>query len=118
MKRNLKIWTAQMNKTKGKGYPVLDITIKNKDKFGKIFAPTWKMVMDYKKGAITDEEYTSQYHTMMLTSYEIHRDLWEELLNKDEIVLMCFCRAGQFCHRHLLTNYLVTLGAEYMGELT
>ncbi len=113
----LKIWTAQMYKTKGKDWPTLDITVKNQDPFGKAFAPTWSMVMDIKKGIITEEEYTDLYHKRMLHSYDANRTLWEDLLNRDEVVLICFCKAGAFCHRHLLTQYLVKLGATYMGEL-
>ena len=117
MKKSLKIWTAQMHKTKGKDWPVLDITVKSKDPFGKYFAPTWGIVMDIKNGKINEEEYTIQYHQQMLNSYEKHRDKWEELLERNAVVLMCFCKAGQFCHRHLLTEYLIKLGATYEGEI-
>ena len=113
----VKIWTAQMYKVKGKNYPVLDITIKGKDPLGKYFAPTWNIVMDIKNGKINEEEYTNLYHQQMMNSHKNNTDKWEEVLNKDEIVLICFCKAYGFCHRYLLTQYLVNLGANYMGEL-
>ena len=118
IKTNLKIWTAQMYKAKGKTWPVLDITAKGKDSLGKYFAPKWNIVIDLKNNKISEEEYTVLYHQQMLNSYENHQYKWKELLNKDEVVLICFCKASDFCHRHLLAQYLVNIGATYMGELS
>ena len=39
----------------------LDITVKGKNPTGKIFAPTWKMVMKTKSGEMTWEEYKQTY---------------------------------------------------------
>ena len=106
-----------MYKTKGKNLPVLDITVKGKDPLGKYFAPTWDIVMDLKNKIINEEEYTIQYHKQMVNSYKKHKDKWEELLIKDKVVLICFCGVGKFCHRYILAEYLVKLGATYEGEL-
>ena len=90
---------------------------------GKHFAPTWEMVMGEKKGLITQDEYTDLYHTLMLDHYARHPEIWLELLNRKRVVLKCFCKSGNFCHRILLAEYLMKVAAhhgipfQYAGEL-
>ena len=55
----LKVYTAQYGY---RGKDRLDITVKSGDR---TFAPTWDMVMDYKSGKITQEEYTEMYYDLM-----------------------------------------------------
>ena len=110
----VQIWTAQYRYA---GPDRLDITVKGQDPLGKHFAPTWNIVMGHKRGELSDEEYTEIYHGLMVASYRNHRDAWEELLKRERIVLVCFCRPGKFCHRYLLASYLEKLGAEYKGEI-
>jgi hypothetical protein len=92
----------------------LDITVKTGIH---IFAPTWDMVMDHKDGKITDKEYTDMYYAKMRESYKHNKDYWEWLLKQDKVVLVCFCKPGNFCHRYLLANILEKLGAKYEGEI-
>ena len=92
----------------------LDITVKTGLQ---MFAPTWDMVMDYKNGKTTREQYSNLYYKKMRKSYKIYRPEWNWLLNQEEIVLVCFCKPGDFCHRVLLAEILVKLGAEYVGEI-
>lgn len=106
----LKVYTSHC---KYKGTNKLDITVKSGDK---AFAPTWKIVMDYKNYKISKEEYTDKYYQLMRKSYNENRDRWNDLLNQEEVVLTCFCREG-FCHRYLLKDILVKLGAADMGEI-
>jgi uncharacterized protein YeaO (DUF488 family) len=98
----------------GKYSRYLDITVKSGDK---AFAPTWKMVMGSKQGRNTDEEYTRQYTELMRQSYKSNRQRWDEVLNLDEVILACYCKADSFCHRYLLKDMLVKCGAEYVGEI-
>ena len=98
----------------GKDSRYLDITVKSGDK---AFAPTWKMVMGSKQDRITDEEYTRQYTELMRQSYKTNRECWNEVLNLDEVILACYCKADSFCHRYLLKDMLVKCGAEYVGEI-
>jgi uncharacterized protein YeaO (DUF488 family) len=107
----LKVWTAQY---KYEGKNRFDITVATGVK---PFAPTWDMVSGYKDGKITEEEYTKQYMAKMRDSYNHRRDLWDWVIKQKELVLVCFCPAGAFCHRVLLANILVKLGAEYCGEI-
>ncbi len=108
----LKVYTSHY---RFKGPNRLDITVKNGIKE---FAPTWKMVMGSKNGQVSQEEYTDEYINMMRISYRNNRETWEELLTSDEVVLVCFCPAGEFCHRVLLADILEKLGAEYLGEIS
>ena len=109
----MKLYTAQYQYS---GNDRLDITIKGKDSIGKIFAPTWKMVMGSKEGKISWDEYKGMYKDLMRESYQQNRDIWDGILNRDEVTLVCFCKASTNCHRYLLAEYFSKLGADYQGE--
>ncbi|EIM65004.1 hypothetical protein [Desulfobacter postgatei] len=42
--------------------------------------------------------------------------IWNDILGREELTLVCFCASGTDCHRYLLAGHLETLGAEYNGE--
>ncbi len=107
------VYTAQYNYS---GDDRLDITVKGKDPIGKVFAPTWKMVMGYKEGTLSWHQYKRLYHHHMQQSFQGYRDVWKTVLNREEVTLVCFCKAGSHCHRYLLANYLSILGATVQGE--
>ena len=109
----MKLYTAQYRYA---GDDRLDITVKGKDPIGKNFAPTWKMVMGSKEGGISRDEYQRMCRELMRNSYRQHRDTWEEILNREEVTFVCFCKSESFCHRYLLAEYFSKLGAEYLGE--
>ena len=106
----LKVYTAQYQYDESNR---LDITVKTGLK---MFAPTWDMVMDYKDHRITASQYSVLYYEKMRKSYKTYREIWDWLLNQEEVVLVCFCKNGEFCHRYLLADILEKLGAKYMGE--
>lgn len=108
---SLKIYTSTFRYS---GKDRFDITVKTKEH--PEFCPTWDMVTGIKKGYITEEEYSLKYHDLMITSWKKHRSAWTDLLNMDEITLVCFCAKGTFCHRYLLAQYLVKMGAVYLGD--
>jgi uncharacterized protein YeaO (DUF488 family) len=91
----------------------LDITVKSGDK---TFAPTWDMVMGLKRGVISEAQYRQQYLELMRASYRRHRKRWDVVLAMKECTLVCYCKSGEFCHRLILAEILVKLGAEYGGE--
>ena len=115
----LKIYTVQisvarkLNLTEDPRY--LDITVKSGNR---AFAPTWKMVMGYKEGRISEEEYTNQYYQLMRESYLKNRKRWDEILSLDEIILACYCQAGSFCHRYLLKDILTDYGQSGLHNAT
>ena len=75
-------------------------------------APSAELLQKYKGNSITNEEYTSVYHNQLLklenngyiakfvkalsTLQELHGD----------VVLLCYEKKSDFCHRHLLAEYL------------
>lgn len=114
----MEAWTAQYRYT---GPYRLDVTVKGQDPIGKLFAPTWDMVMKYKDSKQTEEDkkaYIQKYHAVILNVIKNHRKAWDELLARKYVVVVCFCKAGEFCHRHLLMHYLQQYGAVCNGEIT
>ena len=82
-------------------------------------------VLAEKLCASVEAAYARLYRTEMLASYRggVHAGAWKELLTRENVTLVCFCRRrvpgpgqGWTCHRHLLTGYLVKLGAIDDGE--
>ncbi len=72
----------------------------------KLVAPDWDIIMAYKNGQITEEEYTKRY-TAQLDRIGINKILTSF---KDGDVLLCYEKSGRFCHRHILAEWL-----EYYG---
>lgn len=107
----VEIYTAQMRYS---GDDRLDITVKTGDK---VFAPTWDMVMSHKSYSLSDDEYKKKYIDLMRKSRRDNSSRWQEIMNKERVVLVCYCGAGKFCHRILLAKMLEMIGAIYKGEL-
>jgi uncharacterized protein YeaO (DUF488 family) len=102
----MKVFTGRIDY---RGSDALDVSVKSGDA---CFAPTWAMVIDWKKGKITNAQYTEMYYARMRESYRTNRSRWEEVLALPSVTLLCFCKKGTFCHRYLLADMLVKLGAE------
>jgi len=114
----LNVYTAQYG-YKGEGR--IDITVKSSTEPWNIFAPRWQMVNCYKKGnkdVIAEAIYTVQYEDIIANAFATHGNELMDLIYSDhKIVLVCFCKAGDFCHRVLLAKHFEALGAIYHGEL-
>lgn len=91
-----------------------------------IFKPTWDMVMGYKSGQISEAQYTEQYLALMNASWKNpeQRPKWLTTIESDEpTAIACFCKPGDFCHRHLLVGIFERLCKArnldffYYGEL-
>lgn len=100
---------------------IINITVKNGVK---MFAPTWDMVTDYKKGIITEERYTELYYSLMRQRFKENREYFESFIrDKEKVVITCFCDPDGFCHRFILVKILSaianSIGEEfvYLGEL-
>lgn len=114
----MKIWTSSYRYD---GPYRLDITVRGNDQLGKAFAPTWEMVMRWKQSDKTLNDqmiYIEAYHKIIINHIVMNSPEWQALRAKANVVLVCFCPAGEFCHRHLLVHYLKHYGAEYCGEIT
>lgn len=84
--------------------PVVDITVKSGIE---AFAPTWDMVMAAKRSIANHEHYTRLYLEKMAESKQRYPEEWKKLAGMEVVALACYCRAGVFCHRHLLKNLLL-----------
>lgn len=88
------------------------------------FAPEMRNVRLYKDGKLGEKEYTKLYVEKMRQSVRDHRSVWDDLAQHDRIIAACYCRAGQFCHRHiwlkLVTKYFAAQDIMVldMGEFT
>jgi uncharacterized protein YeaO (DUF488 family) len=91
----------------------LDISVSSGDK---AFAPKWPMVNGLRNGRLSWPDYRKQYTILMRESYRFHRVAWEQLLERRRVVLVCYCTDVARCHRLVLAEILVKLGARYLGE--
>lgn len=64
------------------------------------------------------EVYRPAFIAEMRACYVARRGVWDALLARESVTLCCYCRHGAHCHRYLLAEMLVKLGATYEGELT
>ena len=92
----------------------LDITVKGNDNLGNFFSPTWGMVRDFKSKKLSELFYTKLYQDIL---NRVNLKYFNEILKRDRITLVCFCKPKSFCHRILLADELVKRGAIYMGEI-
>ncbi len=104
------IWTAQYRYS---GPDRLDITVKGNDPRGRIFAPTWDMVMKYKETG-SEQVYTEAYSILLFGRHPGLANTVRWIYSQQQITLVCFCKPGAFCHRVILATWLVR--AEYLGE--
>ena len=64
-------------------------------------APKAKDLQEFKDKIIDEEEYTKRYLK------QIERVPIKTIINElDNKILLCICKLGHFCHRHILVNYL------------
>lgn len=97
---------------------MLDISLKSGDHR---FAPTSKLLREWLDNGHTYEDqcrYAREYIELMRKSRSNNLQHWKELLQRERVVLLCYCKPMEFCHRLLLSAILVKCGAEYKGEIT
>lgn len=61
--------------------------------------------------------YREAYTLEMRESYRRHRPVWDALLARERVVLVCYCTDARRCHRSVLAEILAKLGAINEGEL-
>lgn len=115
------IQIAQHRLVKNTPIEFIDTTVKSGVK---LFAPSWHIVLAHKNGTITDQEYTTVYRSMMAESYKNNKEQWLSYCNKSNpVALACYCKAGVFCHRHILKGYFEAvckhhnIPFQYAGEI-
>ncbi len=88
------------------GVKGVDVTVKSARGLARSFTPTWKMVIGYKNGTLTEADYTEQYMKILDgVSVEAWRWLYAQAAEGGEVVLLCYCRDEWFCHTQLLIDY-------------
>ena len=84
------------------GYFALDITVKSGAGVGRVFAPTWEMVIGYKLGGLDARRYVEQYRSLLKERVPRNLDKIRKFLARHpKITLLCYCPEGSFCHRHI-----------------
>lgn len=79
--------------------------IKAKD-YNKL-APPMYLVERYKSGSITKEQYSEEYYRVVLSKLDPHEVLNEIVsLFGDDATLLCFEKAGEFCHRRIVADWI------------
>lgn len=71
------------------------------------FAPSYKLLTSYREHRINKEDFENLYLNEInkLNKKEVY-EYFNELLQYDNIVLLCYERPYQFCHRHILAKWL------------
>lgn len=73
------------------------------------FAPSRRLLMSYKKG-LSSELYTKAFYNELIDEenvYSVFKDL-SRLSHGRDIVLCCYEKAGDFCHRRLIADFVLS----------
>lgn len=115
---------AQWRKVIAMDLTVTDVTVKSGIKE---FAPDWDFLTEYKSSPMGPEDearYTEKFLAKMNRIHNESPETWTRYLTETvPLVLACYCKAGCFCHRHLLVECFRKLCAahtvpfEYLGEI-
>lgn len=82
----------------------------------KSLAPTEEILRAYKSSQINIEQYIEHYYEDVLSKYSVENILWsfENMGGGKDIALVCYEKAGVFCHRHLILMWLYGKSVEDM----
>ena len=103
---------AKLNKYKEAGLEPVAISGKRPDFYEGLyysdFAPRWEMFKRWKDGEITNEGYTKEYKAYLdtLDESEIEFDFQDYDAGRKDVVLLCYEKPSDFCHRHVLADWL------------
>jgi len=116
----LSVYTARVDYA---GPDRLDVTRKSAGPEGLPFAPSWAIlgpILNARRGGPSYvwpwPGYVRDYTAEMRRSFREHSAAWSALLARDEVTLVCYCSDAVHCHRAVLAEILVKLGATYHGE--
>lgn len=105
----MNIYTVQIakwRKAKELSIPLLDTTVKSGVS---AFSPSWDIVLGHKSRTLSEEAYRESYVGLLRESWVTQRGEWEKLLSMETVALGCYCKAGTFCHRHILKEAVIKL---------
>lgn len=88
----------------------IDVTVMSSTGRAKSLAPTWELVMGHKNKTITNNDYAYAYGALLNL---VSSDDWHWLKKQEdanhEVVLLCYCKDGKFCHTHFIGLYAQAL---------
>ncbi len=75
------------------------------------FAPSWDLLMSYKDGFISWNEYIKKYYQEMRESFKTNRQVFYEVAKQlDEVEFICWCikkkKQDKKCHSFLIREIL------------
>lgn len=72
----------------------------------KALAPEKDILADYKAGRIDEKGYTARYLAQLseMNPSKVLEDL-KNLTGKENIILLCYEKSGDFCHRHIAKRW-------------
>ncbi len=73
-----------------------------------IFAPSWRLLKEYKGGYLTYQEFKERYLNEMRYLYRtttILQEFSQECM-RESVVLCCYCKSDEFCARAILKGIL------------
>lgn len=103
----MKVRTERIGYKPGPDEVVLDITVKNNP--GHVLAPTWDLVMDFKKGKISWDMYKNRYLQLLRERWKTRKNEFIRIFKESQgktIVLLCFCSDETKCHRSIAKEVL------------
>ena len=76
----------------------------------KTLAPAWDILSEYKQTK-DERTYIQQYNyqLFLLSADQVVKEL-KELAQSDQIILLCYEKPDDFCHRHLVAQWLTEHG--------
>jgi hypothetical protein len=80
-----------------------------------LFVPDKALLIDYKNGSISNEGYVDRYRSQMRRNLpQIHT--WLDNLDPQiDMTLLCWERAGEFCHRNLAIAFVERYRSKCFG---
>ncbi len=112
----MKIWTTYFAHVKDIDInKVMPIAICGKAVSGwsypeyKLLAPSWDIYDEYKNRGGTPEKYTERFlkeRLSVLDKESVLKNLEELADGREEIALVCYEKPGDFCHRHIVADWL------------
>ncbi len=127
---------VRLDRISSKAADRLDITRKSGTE-GLPFAPSWDILspalaarkradgLRFGSDAVLADKietdawakYVPAYLAEMRESYKRSRWVWDAVLARESVTLVCYCTNGRRCHRYLLGGVLGRLGARVLGEV-
>lgn len=73
----------------------------------KVLAPSWKLLKEYRSGIISEDQYIERFmkKLSLLDPYKTVQALGR-LTKGLEPLLLCHCSKSEFCHRHIVAEWL------------